>query len=56
MMGFGYGGMMGWGGFVFVLVYLGLVVYFFYLLTGMAKSLRRIADNLEKNRPDNNPE
>lgn len=54
-MGFGYGGMMGGFGFVFVLVYLGLVVYFFYLLTGIAKSLRRIADSFEKNRPDNNP-
>jgi uncharacterized membrane protein len=53
MMGVGYGGMMGGFGFIFVLVYLGVVIYFFYLLTGISKSLRRIADSLEK--PGNSP-
>lgn len=50
----GYGGMTGGFGFIFVLVYFGLVLYFFYLLTGILKSLRRIADSLE-NRSDNSP-
>jgi hypothetical protein len=43
-----YDGMMSGYGFVFMLVYLGAVVYFFYLLTSMAKALGRIADRLDK--------
>lgn len=54
MMGFGYGGTMGGFGFVFVLVYLALVAYFFYLLTNIAKSLRQIADSLNKSRSGDN--
>jgi len=47
-----YGGMMSGFGIVFGLIYLGLVVYFFYLLTSMAKSLTRIANNLDR-QPEN---
>lgn len=39
--------MMGGFGIVFGLVYLGAVVYFFFLLSSMAKSLKRIADRME---------
>jgi hypothetical protein len=43
MMGYGF-----FGGFhmVFGLLYIAAVVYFFYLLSSMAKSLRTIADNI----------
>lgn len=54
--------MMGYGfnpfAMVFMLVYLGVVIYFFYLLTNMAKSLRRISNVLEKkftNDEENHP-
>lgn len=40
--------MMSGFGLAFVLIYLAAVVYFFYLLTGIAKSLRRIADRLDE--------
>ncbi|SDE12785.1 hypothetical protein [Sporomusa acidovorans] len=43
-----YDGMMGGYGLIFMLVYLGLLVYFFYLLSSMAKSLGRIADRLDR--------
>lgn len=43
-----YDGMMGGFGFVFIFVYLGVVVYFFYLLTSIAKSVRQIADKVDK--------
>lgn len=43
-----YNGMMSGFGLAFVLIYLAAVVYFFYLLTGIAKSLRRIADRLDE--------
>lgn len=43
-----YDGMMSGYGIVFMLVYLGAVVYFFYLLSSIAKSLGRIADRLDR--------
>lgn len=45
-----YNGMMGGLGFglVFLLIYLGLGVYFFYLLASIARSLGRIADRMER--------
>lgn len=33
---------------IMMLIHLGLVIYFFYLLTVMAKSLSRIADKVDK--------
>lgn len=43
-----YDGMMSGYGIVFMLAYLGAVVYFFYLLSSIAKSLGRIADRLDR--------
>ncbi len=43
-----YGGMMSGFGPIMMLIHLGLVIYFFYLLTVMAKSLSRIADKVDK--------
>ncbi len=48
------GGYMGFG-FLYALIYLGAMVYFFYLLTCIAKSLRRIANSLEKRRDQSSP-
>lgn len=42
-----YGGMMGFG-FLFMVIYLAVVIYFFYLLTSITKSVRRIANRLDK--------
>lgn len=43
--------MMGYGGFgfgmIFLIVYLGVIVYFFMLLTKISRSLERIADKIE---------
>lgn len=43
-----YDGMMSGYGLVFMVIYLGAVVYFFYLLASIAKSLGRIADRLDR--------
>lgn len=40
---------MGGFGFIFALIYLVGVVYFFYLLTNISKSLEKIADKFDKN-------
>lgn len=46
----GYGMMGGYGfGLIFMLLYLAAVVYFFVLLTQIARSLKRIAASLERN-------
>ncbi|WP_156784630.1 hypothetical protein [Thermosinus carboxydivorans] len=44
MWGYGFGMF----GMIFLLVYLVVVVYFFYLLSTIARSLQRIADRLER--------
>ncbi len=42
--------MMGSGvGMIVLLIYLGVIVYFFYLMNQIATSVKRIADRLEKN-------
>ena len=43
-----YGGGMGFLGPLFMVVYLGVVIYFFYLLRQITASLNRIADKVEK--------
>ncbi|MDU2065080.1 MAG: hypothetical protein E6713_09560 [Sporomusaceae bacterium] len=43
-----YGSMMGGFGFVFMVIYLAIVIYFFYLLTSITKSVKRIADKLDR--------
>lgn len=40
--------MMGGMGFLFMLLYFGAVVYFFFLMSKMTKSLERIADRLDQ--------
>lgn len=42
--------MMGAGvGMIVFLIYLGVIVYFFYLMNQIATSVKRIADRLDKN-------
>lgn len=43
----GYGMMGGFFPAIFITIYLVVVIYFFYLLTSITKSLKRIADRVE---------
>lgn len=43
----GYGMMGGFFPAIFMIIYLAVVAYFFYLLTSITKSLKRIADRVE---------
>ncbi len=47
MMGNGVGGFFPWG-IIFMVLYVGVVVYFLMQLTGINKALQRIAALLEK--------
>lgn len=47
MMGYGYGPWYGWG-FLFVLVYIGAIVYGFYLLANIAAATKRSATAIER--------
>jgi ABC-type bacteriocin/lantibiotic exporter with double-glycine peptidase domain len=51
----GYGGF-GAFGMVFMLLYLGAVIYFFVLMTQIASSLKRIAGVLERDARTKQPE
>ena len=44
------GGLAGFG-FIFMLIYLGVIAYFFYLFASIAKSLEKIAEKIDKIEP-----
>ena len=44
------GGMAGFG-FIFMLIYLGVIAYFFYLFASIAKSLEKIAEKMDNFEP-----
>ena len=46
-----YNGGMAEFGFIFMLIYLGVIAYFFYLFASIAKSLEKIAEKIDKIEP-----